>query len=78
MVSSLLGKSSYQMCVRNKKRCNIISSWKESTYRCEEWIQLQVEKLYSEMASQLCYLLLIEVCTHRYRGFHLEDATEDE
>ena len=47
-------------------------------YRSEERNQLQVEKLYSEIASQLCYLLLIEVCTHRYPGFHVEDAAEDE
>ena len=47
-------------------------------YRSEEWNQLQVEKLYSEIAAQLCYLLLIEFCTHRYRGFHVEDAAADE
>ena len=47
-------------------------------YRSEEWTQLQVEKLYSEIVFQLCYLLLIEVCTHRYRGLHVEDAAEDE
>ena len=79
MVSSLLGKSSYQMCMWWKISCNIISSWQESMYRSEEWNQLQVEKLYSEIASQLCFLLLIEVCTHRYRGFHVEeDAAEDD
>ena len=32
--------------------------------------KLQVEKLYRKIATQLCYLLLLEVCTHRYRGLH--------
>ena len=40
--------------------------------------KLQVEKLYSEIASQLCYLLLLEVCTHRYRGLYDAGAADDE
>ena len=38
----------------------------------------KLKKLYSEIASQLCYLLLLEVCTHRYRGLHDEGAANDE
>ena len=39
---------------------------------------LQVEKLYSKIASQLCYLLLVEVYTQRYRGRHCAGAADDE
>ena len=39
---------------------------------------LQVEKLYSKIASQLCYLPLVEVHTQRYRGRHDAGAADDE
>ena len=57
----------------------IISSGKKSLcIDVKNESTLQVEKLYSKIASQLCYLLLLEVYTQRYRGLHDAGAADDE
>ena len=40
--------------------------------------KMQVKKLYNKIASQLCYLLLVEVYTQRCRALHDAGAADDE
>ena len=78
MVFSFLEKSQYKMCERWNFQFISYLLGKSLCIEVKNKSKLQAEKLYSKIASQLCYLLLLEVYTHRYRGLHDAGAADDE